>query len=303
MLGQLFRVARVQFLGFGFALFLFGALWAILLGASPSIEQLLSGYLILALAQLSIHFSNDFFDATTDQLGGATLISGGSGVLQTLPELRGVVRWIAVALIVLSLGVGIAFIQAYAFPIWMLGFILLGNLVGWVYSAPPLRLCARGLGEIATAFSVGFLIPTMGYWVARGKLDWDGIFFLIPLLLYGLVMILAVEIPDMEGDRRAYKMNWVARWGRGFAYTAIGWLLIAATGYFFLASWFAVPTLPLNLNILGFLSLLPLGMGLIGMLKRPHERAPSIQIATGIILSLVAFAIVADGYLLYQALL
>jgi 1,4-dihydroxy-2-naphthoate octaprenyltransferase len=39
----------------------------------------------------------------------------------------------------------------------------MGNLVGWFYSAPPLRLAYRGLGEFSTAATVGFLVPAMGY--------------------------------------------------------------------------------------------------------------------------------------------
>lgn len=297
---NLLKVARLQFLVFGIFLFLFGALWAVLLGAPLSPVRLVLGYLILLPAQLSVHFSNDYFDVTSDRPGGSTLVSGGAGVLQEHPELREPVRWIAIVLILLSLAMGIVFIRMYSLSPWAMAFVLLGNLVGWIYSAPPLRLCARGLGEFATAFTVGFLLPCMGYLVMRGTLDLDGIFFIIPLTLYGLVMILTVELPDMEDDRLANKMNWVARWGRGFAFRTIGWLLIAASSYFFLLPVLSTKQLPLDPFILGLFSLLPVRMGAPGMMKPPLEREPSVRMATHIIIAMIIFAVCADGYLFYQ---
>jgi hypothetical protein len=56
---KLLKVARIQFLIVGLALFVFGALWAVLLGATFSPLRLLFGYLVILPAQLSVHFSND----------------------------------------------------------------------------------------------------------------------------------------------------------------------------------------------------------------------------------------------------
>lgn len=300
MLINLLRVARFQFVIFALLLFLFGALWAVLLGAPFSPLRLLLGYLIMLPAQLSVHFSNDYFDSGSDRLGGSTLVSGGAGVLQEHPEVREPARWIAIVLILLSLAMGIVFIRMYSLSLSVMAFVLLGNLIGWIYSAPPLRLSARGLGEIASTFVIGILIPGMGYLVMRGTLDLDGIYFIIPLTLYGLVLILTVAIPDMEDDRLANKMTWVARWGRGFAFRAIGWLLIAASSYFFLLPVLSGKQLPLDPFILGLFSLLPVRMGAPGMMKPPLEREPSVRIATHIIIAMVIFAICADGYLFYQ---
>lgn len=299
LLIHLLKVARLQFLVLGLALFLFGALWAVLLGAPLAPVRLLFGYLILLPAQLSVHFSNDYFDIDSDRPGGSTLVSGGAGVLQEHPELKAHVRRIAIALIMLSLTVGIAFIRIYSLPIWTMGIVLLGNIIGWIYSSPPLRLSVRGLGEFATALTVGFLIPSMGYLVMRGTLDLDGIYFIIPLTFYGFVLILSVSIPDMEDDRLAGKMTWVARWGRSFAFRAIGWLLFAASLYFFVLPVLSPRELPLDPYVLGLFSLWPARMGAIGMAKQPHEREASVKIATSIVIALAVFALGADAYLLY----
>jgi 1,4-dihydroxy-2-naphthoate octaprenyltransferase len=284
---------------YGLTLFVLGALWAVLLGAFFSPLRLLLGYLVILPAQLSVHFSNDYFDMESDRPGGTTLISGGGGVLLGHPELREPAKWIAVALIFLSFGMGVVFIQAYSYPFWMMGFVILGNLVGWCYSAPPIRLSHRGFGELCYAFIAGFLVPSMGYLVMRGFLDLDGIFFLIPLTLYGLVSILSVEIPDMEDDRLSSKRTWVTRMGRNHGFTFAGGLLLAATAYFFTFPLFNEKLIPLDLRVLGLFSLLPLGAGLSGLVKRPLDREPATRIATWIVITLAVFSVFVDSYLFY----
>ncbi len=144
---KLLQIARPQFLISGLALFVFGASWAILLGAPFSLSRILFGYLVLMPAHLSISYSNDYFDVEVDKYDKPTLFSGGSGILVNHPGLRKPALWIAIALILISLVLGIAFRIIYSFPIWFLGFAILGNLLGWFYTAPPLKLVYRGLGN------------------------------------------------------------------------------------------------------------------------------------------------------------
>ncbi len=296
-IAKLLRVGRPHFLVAGLALYVFGALLAVRLGASFSMARLLLGYLVILPAQLSVHYSNDYFDVAVDRPGAATPFSGGSGVLLEHPELRTLVRWIAVALIVCSLGAGLVFLRTYTYPFWMFGFVVLGNLIGWYYSAPPLRLSYRGLGEPAYTFTGGILIPGMGYLAMNKNLNLAGASLLIPLLLYGLASILSVEIPDVEADRLGNKRTWVARKGRGFGFTVMGACLLAATGYFFIFPWLSPWQIPVDFHILGLLSLLPLSAGMVGLIKKPLHREPATQVAVWTVLTLAFFSILADGYL------
>ena len=298
-MAKLLRVGRPQFLISGLALFVLGALLGVRLGAPFSLPRLILGYLVILLAQLSVHYSNDYFDVAVDRHGGGTPLSGGSGVLLEHPELKKPVIWIAVALIGCSLGTGFIYLLYYRYPYWMFGFVLIGNLLGWVYSAPPFRLSSRGLGEPAFTFIGGFLIPGMGYLVMKGKLDLAGVFILIPLILYGLASILSVEIPDMEVDRLGDKRTWVARKGRGFGFSLVGTCLLAATGYFFIFPSLSMGQFPLDLHVLGMLSLLPLSAGMVGLIRKPIQREPATRIAIWTVLSLVVFSILANGYLIF----
>jgi len=299
---KLFRVARLQFLISGLALFAFGAAWAVLLGASFSLSRILLGYLILLPAHLSVSYSNDYFDVDVDKHGKPTFFSGGSGVLVDHPGLRKPAKWTAITLILCSLALGIVFQIVYSFPIWFLGLVVLGNLLGWFYSAPPLRLAYRGLGELSMTFSIGLLIPGFGYLVTSGQMNQEGLLFIIPLMLYGLAFILTVEIPDMESDRLGNKRTWVARKGRGFGFTVIAASFLLATLYFLCFPWLTSRNYPLDFRFLGILSLIPLGAGCIGLLRRPIEKQPATRVVNGIMITIAAFCILVDGYMVYLVL-
>jgi 1,4-dihydroxy-2-naphthoate polyprenyltransferase len=92
-------------------------------------------------------------------------------------------------------------------------FALCGGLIGWFYTAPPLRFAYRGLGEFATMLVIGFFIPGIGYFVASEALDYLFYVFVFPLVCYGLFFILTVELPDVECDTAAQKRNILVNWG------------------------------------------------------------------------------------------
>jgi 1,4-dihydroxy-2-naphthoate octaprenyltransferase len=296
---NLLRVARPQFLISGLALFIFGAAWAVLSGAPFSPLKMLFGYLVLMPAHLSISYSNDYFDVDVDKYDKPTFFSGGSGILVDHPELRKPALWTAMILIGSSLALGIVFQIIYSYPIWFWGLVVLGNLLGWFYSAPPLRLVYRGLGELAMIFSIGLLIPEFGYLVTNGQMNINGLLFIVPLMLYGLAFIISVEIPDMEADRLGNKKTWVAQKSRSFGFVVIAASLFLATAFFLCFPWLTSRNYPLDFRFLGILSLIPLGAGCIGLLTRPLVKQAATRVVNGIMLTLAAFCILADGYLVY----
>jgi 1,4-dihydroxy-2-naphthoate octaprenyltransferase len=299
---QLLRVARPQFLISGLALFIFGACWAVLLGAPFSLSRTLFGYLVLLPAQLSVSYSNDYFDVDVDKYDKHTFFSGGSGILVDHQELRKPAKWTAVVLILISLALGIVFQIVYSFPIWFLCFVILGNLLGWFYSAPPLRLAYRGFGELSMILSFGLLIPGSGYLASSGHMNLDGLLFSTPLMLYGLAIILTVEIPDMESDRLGNKRTWIARKGRGFGFAMIAASFLLATLFFLIYPWLTSRNFPLDYRVLGSLSLLPLGVGCVGLIKSPIEKRPATRVVNEIMIALIIFCTLVDGYMVYMSL-
>ena len=296
---KLLLVARPQFSIFGLALFVFGVTWAVKLRAPFVFSRVLLGYLVLLPAQLSVSYSNDYFDVKVDQYGQPTFFSGGSGILVTHPDLRKSALWMAIALMGCSLTLGLVFQVLYSFSLWFSGFVVLFNLLGWFYTAPPVRLVYRGLGEVALIFLIGLLIPGFGYLVTTGELNQAAWPFVVPLMLYGLAFSLAVEIPDMEADRLGHKRTWVARRGRGFGFGLIAAALLCASLFFLGFPWFNSRGYPLDFRLLGLLSLLPLGAAGLGLLKQALARQAATRMANGIMVTLAIFCLLADGYLIY----
>ena len=113
---------------------------------------------------------------------------------------------------------------------------------------------------------------------------------------------------DLKTENGFYLGNWDADVGAGLETDLYGGYNgtlgdftygIGATGYFFLFPALSMRQVPLDLHILGLLSLLPLSAGMLGLIKRPLQREPATRIAIWTVLSLVVFSILANGYLIF----
>jgi 1,4-dihydroxy-2-naphthoate polyprenyltransferase len=299
---QLIKTARLQFIVGCLVIFVLGGMLAVINGAAFDLVRLLLGALVVLPAQLAVNLSNDYYDVDSDKRGGSTLISGGAGVLLEHPELRRTVIRVAAGAVVFSLGMGLVFLFLYHYPAWMYGLVILGNLLGWTYSAPPVRLVQRGWGEIPFLFITGILVPAMGYLVVKGTLDGGFYPFILPLIFYGLIFVLSVEFPDVEDDLEADKRTWIARMGRRSGFTITGSLVILTTIYFFLADGFFPTAGGMNFRLLGWFSIIPLVPGVAGLIRRPAERGAATRIATWTIIGLVVFSLLVDGTLIVTAL-
>ncbi|BBL66939.1 prenyltransferase [Methanoculleus chikugoensis] len=285
------RLGRFPLLLSGFVPFAAGALLASLLGARFTPAQFLVGYAAMAAAHLSVHYSNDYFDADADRFVETTPISGGSGVLAANPGLKPAAFRAAVALMAVSILIGYLFVTVYDYPVVFLVFGVAGNLLGWFYTAPPIALAYRNLGEVTNMITFGLLMPGAGYFVAMGTLDASFFAFAVPLSLYGLIFITSVEIPDREGDIAGGKRTLIVRRGRIFGFSLIALaasLATAALTFLALAGFFA----PVDFRPVVFFSLIPLGIALWGFSNRCAERAPALRYATANIV----------GYFLFQGL-
>ncbi len=287
-LRQFIRLGRLHFLLSGFIPFTAGALLAFLLGARFTPAQFLVGYAAMAAAHLSVHYSNDYFDADADRFVETTAISGGSGVLAANPDLKPAAFWAAVVLMAVSVLIGYFFVTVYAYPVVFLVFGIAGNLLGWFYTAPPLALAYHKLGEVANMITFGLLMPGAGYFVAKGTLDAAFFAFALPLCLYGLVFITSVEIPDMEGDIAGGKRTLVVRKGRIFGFSLIALAATLATATLTLYALTGVFA-PVDFRPVALVSLIPLGIALWGFSHRCAGRAGALPYAVANIVGYFAF--------------
>ncbi len=176
-------------------------------------------------------------------------------------------------MVAVSLTLGIIFSYIFNSPVFLL-LTVLGNLVGWFYTAPPLKLSYRGLGEIATV-STGFLIPGLGYVAIMGSMSTQFLVFSVPIMFFLLLFILSVEIPDLEADRKGGKNTFIVRYGR----TKALWGIFISSALATICFLFLFPESqfnPINFNIVALLSFIPLSCSILALLKQKS----SIKIIT-----------------------
>ena len=175
LIWSFFVLARVHFLAGGVVMYAMGVAVAHADGASLHLPRLAWGQVGVSAIQLMTHFVNEYYDARRDGLVATrTLFSGGSGVLPA-GRLRSGVAVGGAAVCAL---VGLTVAMTVGWPAVSVYVVALA--IGYGYSAPPLRLMTRGLGEFVAAATVALLTPLAGYGVAAGRLSAD-------LLWLGLV--------------------------------------------------------------------------------------------------------------------
>ena len=299
MVLSLLKLARLHAVSVGFFMFLIGALLAWFSGTSFPVSRFVLGYVILFTAQLSVSYSNDYYDVTTDQYSERNFFSGGSKVLIEHPELRHYALWCALGFMVLSIALAGIFVIAFSISVFFFLFVILGNLIGWSYTAPPVRLSYRGFGEITTMLVIGFFIPGLGYWAVNGSIDGFPLLFAVPFSLYGLALIIDVEIPDKEADMRTNKKNLIVRKGRPVGLLISVCALGLASVSFITGSVIIDFYHGMNFGLVSLVSLLPLGTGLYSFFRRNAQPTVLRRSVFLNIASLFLLVLFIDAYLAY----
>ena len=213
-IGAFIRLGRPKFLVGGFVFHGLGAALAVAAGAPFDANLFGWGQLVVTTAQLMTHYANDFFDLEADRANRTpTRWSGGSRVLPDGGLRPGIALAAALVLGFIAMGATLVLAMRGVDRPLLLPIAVVTMTLAWGYSAPPLRLAARGLGELATAFVVTLCVPLLGYYGQAGELA-PRIFAacLLPCVLQ-FAMLLAIELPDAAGDAVAGKRTLVVRLG------------------------------------------------------------------------------------------
>ncbi|HZL18463.1 MAG TPA: prenyltransferase [Polyangia bacterium] len=223
------KLGRPKFLVGGFVLFGLGTALAVKGGAGFDLGRFLWGQLLVTATQLMTHYANDYFDLAADRANRTpTAFSGGSRVLVGQALSPPVALRAARGLAVVAVGAAIALGRRAGAGALFLAVATIA--LAWSYSAPPLRLCARGLGELTTALVVTLLVPLLGYLLqARGL---GAPIFLAAALPCALqfAMLLAIGFPDAAGDAATGKRTLVVRLGAPAAARLYALVTIGAFG-------------------------------------------------------------------------
>lgn len=209
------KLGRPLFLGGGFILYALGAAVAAAAGHAIDARRYACGQAAVTALQLMTHYANDYFDYDADVANATpTKWSGGSRVLPAglLPRRVALIAALAFAAVGIAM---IAVLDAVGAGPWSAPTLALVLVLAWAYSAPPARLCARGLGELDTALVVTVLVPWLGFYVQAHALHGAEMLALTiaPLALLQFAMLLAIEFPDAAGDAATGKRTLVVRLG------------------------------------------------------------------------------------------
>ena len=257
------KIIRLHIVVGGFLAFLVGALLALVNNGTFILSRFIIGYIVVFLADLSTHYGNDYFDVEVDKYIIKRKFFSGSHLLVNNPDLRCLSKYISIALLFVSNILAIMTIILAGFPVDFFIIIFSASLVGWFYSAPPIRLVSRGLGEIAVALVTGFAIPSLGYLSIRGQLDPIFVYLTIPFIMYGLGLSLSLHVSDIDVDRKGDKRNLATRLGQYQIIILILTLMILATLVFCVIAFLNIFS-TFNFTMFILFSLIPLITGIIG---------------------------------------
>lgn len=282
--------------------FLTGSVMPCLVGGSLAYHatgQLLWGHFLLTLLALMLlhsaaNLANDYYDHVSgnDWVNEEFVrpFTGGSRLIQ-----QGKVEAIHIlwaSLICLSTGalIGAYLVWTRGWPILALGVI--GGLSGFFYTAKPLQLGYRGLGEIFIGLDFGVL-PVLGtYYVQVQHFSGAALAASLPVAFLIMAVLWINQFQDFAADKAVNKLHWVVRLGRRRAsYVYVGMLAAANLSLILgvltgaLPIWAAVVLITLPLSILAGKTALQFYDDLPRLLPANTATIP-LHLLTGLLLSI-----------------
>ncbi|MEO7296103.1 MAG: prenyltransferase [Candidatus Limnocylindria bacterium] len=249
-----------------------------------------------SFAHLAINVTNDIFDTLSgadDANTTPTQFSGGSRVaVYDLVSIRGL-SWLAIALFGVAGAIGLSLV-AITGSLMLLWIGLAGILVGVAYTAPPLKLVYRGLGEIAVAVGFGPIMLLGAYVVQTGQLAWEPLVLsLVPGFLIALILFVN-EIPDRRSDAEAGKRTLPTRFSPDTIRT--GYLVVALAAFAVIAGGVAGGLLPWPTLIA--LAAVPLALRVHAGLKVHYDSPYTLMavMGTNVNLNLAVGGLLLIGY-------
>ena len=256
-----------------------------------------------ACIHLGLNVANDVFDTTSgaDQANvNPTQFSGGSRVvLYGLLSLR-TIALMSLGFYTAGIAIGVALAAASGWDLLWLG--VAGALLSFFYTAPPLRLVHRGLGEIVVALGFGPIMTLGAYFVQAQEYDLEPLLASLPVGILIALVLYVNEVPDRPADAAAGKRTLPVRLSKDAVvngYAASVALAFGLIVVFAVAGWIVRPAI---IAVAAAPLALPVYRALKSFYDQPYALMPAmgkniqLHLATGVLLILgYVIAIVADG--------
>ncbi len=209
------RMTRPGFLSITIVACLLGLSTAAAGTGRADIWTAIATVVLAAIAHASANVLNDYHDALNGadaaNQDGVFPFTGGARLIQNGEVSVSDTRRLALALACLVVPAGVLLAAHSGSGLLVIG--AAGLLIGWAYSAPPLTLMSRGLGEPAVAAAWWLMVIGADY-VERG------VFAIMPAAVaisYALLVaniLLINGFPDAPADASVGKRTLVVRLGR-----------------------------------------------------------------------------------------
>jgi 1,4-dihydroxy-2-naphthoate octaprenyltransferase len=227
-LSVILLASRPQYLGGSAAPVLVGSALGYAVTGSFSVGLFLLAVISIMALQAGANVVNDYFDhvSRNDWVNeNPTPFSGGRQYIQ-----RGILSPKATLLTglgYLAFGAGLGLIiVVLTQSLLILGIGILGVLGAFFYTARPIQLGYRGVGEIMIGFLFGILPVYGSYYLQAHSLGWLP---LLPALIVAILIFLVIlinEFPDLPADRQVGKRTMIVALGIPACVQIYRWTLI-----------------------------------------------------------------------------
>jgi 1,4-dihydroxy-2-naphthoate polyprenyltransferase len=256
-----------------------------------------------ACIHLGLNVANDVFDTTSGADAAnvnPTQFSGGSRVVHYgLLSLREIVL-LSFGFYAVGIGIGIALAALRGWDLLWVG--VAGALVSVFYTAPPLRLVHRGLGEITVFLGFGPIMVLGAYFVQAREYDLEPLLVSIPVGILIALVLYVNEVPDRPADSAAGKRTLPVRLSKEAVingYAAAVALAFGLIVVFAVAGWIVRPAI---IAVAAAPLALPVYRALGEFYEQPYALMPAmarniqLHLATGVLLIAgYVIALIADA--------
>ncbi|MEY2478761.1 MAG: 1,4-dihydroxy-2-naphthoate polyprenyltransferase, partial [Actinomycetota bacterium] len=173
-------------------------------------------------------------------------------------------------------------------------------VISLAYSAPPLKLVHRGLGEVTTAVGFGPVTALGTYYVCAQRFSGEALYASLPVALFIALILYVNEIPDRAGDSVVGKRTLPVRWTK--EKVIAGYAVGAALAYVLVVVGVVLTVMPVW-TLLALLTV-PMARSVHRGLQRHYDRPYDLMAAmqTNITLHLVTGLLLVAGYVISNVL-
>ncbi|MFQ6136609.1 MAG: 1,4-dihydroxy-2-naphthoate octaprenyltransferase [Candidatus Hydrothermarchaeales archaeon] len=262
-------------------------------------------YFVLTLVEVvclhaGANLANDYFDfksgcdVITREL---TPFNGGSRVLPD--ELLTPRSVYAASMIFFGIGILVGFYLALKLGWILLLLGVIGLLSGYLYSAPPIYLASRGIGELLVGLNFGPLVVLGTYYVQVQRFAFEPLVASLPAGFLIAAVLYINQFPDYDADKEVGKAHLVVRLGREKAVK--GYVAIIAATYVSISLATLLKITPLS-TLMGLVTI-PKAKNAIAILKKYYDNTPKLIPANAATIQIHFFTglLLALGYIIYGA--